>query len=426
MNGTTSNFVPGYFPEITGNSSVLAGSTVQLSNPQTGGTWSSSSGAIATVNSSGLVTGVSAGTVTITYSYCGQSTSYSVTVNSAAALTVISTGITSFSSCLGFVSPAQSITVSGANLTANVTVTAPTGYEVSTSVASGYASSITITASGTLNATTVYIRLSSSASVGSVNGTLTITSTDATTQSVSLTGAVTAAPSAGTLSGTQAICVGNTTTYTSSVNGGAWTSSNTAVATVNASGVITGVTAGTATITYTVTGTDGCADATATRSVTVSALPPISITQTNPSVCQGGDIILEAVSSAASQIYGSGFGTNPNISAAVDQNWEVVALPQTFYNSATFSAMNVTLPYSAKVISGADLPSIFAYRNGFNDGSNTYYWIAPYANATSLQGGSYNWIVRQEFQVSSSGTYNFSFTGAGDNDISFFLCGNFV
>ncbi len=412
-----------------------------------------------------------------------------------------SSSFSNFVACSGNISSVQTFTVSGTNLTNNVVVTAPTGFEVSLNNATGFGSTATITASGTLSATNVYIRMAATAT-GNPTGNITIASTGTTDQTIAVSGNVTAAtsagtlsgtqaicvgntttfsssvsggiwtssdttiatvntsgvitgvtagtatitytvsgsggcadatatrsvtittaPSAGTLSGTQAICVGNTTTYTSSVNGGAWTSSNTAVATVNASGVITGVTAGTATITYTVTGTDGCADATATRSVTVSALPPISITQTNPSVCQGGDIILEAVSSAASQIYGSGFGTNPNISAAVDQNWEVVALPQTFYNSATFSAMNVTLPYSAKVISGADLPSIFAYRNGFNDGSNTYYWIAPYANATSLQGGSYNWIVRQEFQVSSSGTYNFSFTGAGDNDISFFVDG---
>jgi hypothetical protein len=42
------------------------------------------------------------------------------------------------------------------------------------------------------------------------------------------------------------------------------------VATVNASGLVTGVAAGTATITYTVAGTGGCANATATRTVTVN------------------------------------------------------------------------------------------------------------------------------------------------------------
>ena len=46
---------------------------------------------------------------------------------------------------------------------------------------------------------------------------------------------VTAAPSAGTLSGTQSVLIGNTTIFSSTISGGTWTSSNTAIATVNPS-----------------------------------------------------------------------------------------------------------------------------------------------------------------------------------------------
>ncbi|WP_193372059.1 Ig-like domain-containing protein, partial [Pedobacter agri] len=53
--------------------------------------------------------------------------------------------------------------------------------------------------------------------------------------------------------GTNTVCVGSTTQYSNSTSGGVWSSSNTAVATVNASGLVTGVSAGTATIIYTVT-----------------------------------------------------------------------------------------------------------------------------------------------------------------------------
>ena len=89
---------------------------------------------------------------------------------------------------------------------------------------------------------------------------------------------VTAAPVAGTLSGTQNVCVGLTTTFSSTQTGGTWSSSNTAIATINSStGVITGVAAGTATMTYTVTGTGGCPNATATRTVTVTTIPTLSI-----------------------------------------------------------------------------------------------------------------------------------------------------
>ena len=51
---------------ITGTDSVCAGATVTLTNPASGGSWTSGSPAIATV-SSGVVTGVASGTATITY-----------------------------------------------------------------------------------------------------------------------------------------------------------------------------------------------------------------------------------------------------------------------------------------------------------------------------------------------------------------------
>jgi hypothetical protein len=99
---------------------------------------------------------------------------------------------------------------------------------------------------------------------------------------------VTAAPSTGTLSGTQTVCSNGTTTFSSTVLGGTWTSGNTAVATINgASGVITPVAAGTATMTYTVTGTGGCANATATRTVTVSPLSVGGSVSGTATICSG-------------------------------------------------------------------------------------------------------------------------------------------
>src|SRR5690554_4231745 len=97
---------------------------------------------------------------------------------------------------------------------------------------------------------------------------------------------VTAPPNAGTLSGTQTVCEGSTTTFSTTSSGGTWSSSNMAIATVDGSGVITGLTDGTATITYTVTGTGGCSDATATRTVTVDPLPTVTIPSSGI-LCEG-------------------------------------------------------------------------------------------------------------------------------------------
>lgn len=70
---------------ITGANSVCPGNSTSLSCVTAGGTWSSSNSSVASINSSGLVTGVSAGTVTISYlvtnaNNCSSSSTYSVTV----------------------------------------------------------------------------------------------------------------------------------------------------------------------------------------------------------------------------------------------------------------------------------------------------------------------------------------------------------
>jgi len=69
-------------------------------------------------------------------------------------------------------------------------------------------------------------------------------------------------------------------------------SGNASIATVNStSGVVTGVAPVTVTLTYTVVGTGGCLDATATRSVTVTA-PPNAGTLSGPTeLCVEEDTI---------------------------------------------------------------------------------------------------------------------------------------
>src|SRR5580692_11333191 len=48
------------------------------------------------------------------------------------------------------------------------------------------------------------------------------------------------------------VCIGSTTYFNDTTSGGAWSSSNTAVATINTSGEVTGILPGTSTITYSV------------------------------------------------------------------------------------------------------------------------------------------------------------------------------
>ncbi|MES2703848.1 MAG: Ig-like domain-containing protein [Bacteroidota bacterium] len=100
------------------------------------------------------------------------------------------------------------------------------------------------------------------------------------------------APSAGTLSGSAMLCAPGTTTLSSTVSGGTWTSGATGVATAGATtGVINGVSAGTATISY--AASNSCGTAVATRIVTVSSTVPAVAAIGGPStVCTGNTITL--------------------------------------------------------------------------------------------------------------------------------------
>jgi hypothetical protein len=66
-------------PTITGNNSLCIGGTTNLTGLPAGGVWTSSNNAVATVNPSGIVTGISYGYADITYSISGAGCSGSYT-----------------------------------------------------------------------------------------------------------------------------------------------------------------------------------------------------------------------------------------------------------------------------------------------------------------------------------------------------------
>jgi hypothetical protein len=116
-------------------------------------------------------------------------------------------------------------------------------------------------------------------------------------------------PEAGVLSGVQSICVGSSTSFTSTVAGGTWSSSNTNVATVNTTtGVVTGIAAGTATMTYTVLGTGGCPNATALRVVSVNAPVSAGTLAGNQNICVG-----ESTTFTSTAIGGVWSSANPSV-----------------------------------------------------------------------------------------------------------------
>jgi len=91
-------------------------------------------------------------------------------------------------------STSKNFTVSGSDLANDVTLTAPTNYELSHSPSNGYFDSETLSpVSGTLDETTIYVRLKAGLEVGDYTGNLTIVC-GSLSQSVALSGTVSEQP----------------------------------------------------------------------------------------------------------------------------------------------------------------------------------------------------------------------------------------
>jgi hypothetical protein len=103
----------------------------------------------------------------------------------AATPTISSSGsLSALSTTYGTVSSNTSFNVSGANMTAGILVTPPAGFEVSTSASSGFATSITVGAAGTIASTTVYVRLAATTAPGTYSGNVVLSSSGASNVNV--------------------------------------------------------------------------------------------------------------------------------------------------------------------------------------------------------------------------------------------------
>ena len=117
--GATSNFIGNTIVNfaVSGTSIVCANSTSQFTHPRSGGTWSISNGASASINSSGLVTTLENENVTVFYTYtingCSVTDSKSVSINTPTAPVVTSP----VNLCQGVTATALTATpASGSNL----------------------------------------------------------------------------------------------------------------------------------------------------------------------------------------------------------------------------------------------------------------------------------------------------------------------
>jgi hypothetical protein len=101
---------------------------------------------------------------------------------------VSTNSLTGFSHFVGTPSAEETFDVSGDFLTDDLEVTAPANYEVSLTSGSGFGPSVSITNSGTVAATPIYVRLNGPAANYTQNGDITVTSSGANTENVALEG----------------------------------------------------------------------------------------------------------------------------------------------------------------------------------------------------------------------------------------------
>jgi Immunoglobulin domain/Bacterial Ig-like domain (group 2) len=240
-----------------------------------------------------------------------------------------------------------------------------------------------VSASYTLNSAT---QITATLPVGATTGTVSVTTSSGTgTSAGSFT--INPLPTVAAITGSTNVCVGGTTTLSDVTSGGTWSSVSPSKATVNASGLVTGIAAGTSLITYTYTNGNGCTNS-ASTTITVNPLPVVTAAG---SVCIGNTI-------QATPNTGGTWISNDTSKATIDNSGLITGTTSgnvtfTFTDaitgcSATTSAVGVVSspliisnPAGTQTVCSGSSASFIVTATG---GGLTYQW---YNGATSLTNG---------------------------------------
>jgi autotransporter-associated beta strand protein len=316
---TTATLTVNLLPAVTltGFNNVCQGGTTTLNGSPSGGSWSHAN-AVATVSSSGAVTGVaSTGTDVITYTYtsglgCTNIDTQAVSIIAAPNAGTI-TGADSF--CTGATSVYTSSGDAGGKWFSSsdfvLTIDSLTG--VGTGNGEGYVS--------------IMYKLTSGCGVYTAD------------KIVYIKGY----PEMANISDPTTMCVGQSISLEADIAGGEWTSSDTDLATVTSSGIVTALATGTPEIFYTITNECGATNSYTTITINdVPATPP-AITGT-PTLCVDG---LTTLSNATAG--GTWTSSNPGI-ATVNASGVVYGV----------SVGNLQISYTTSNACGSSAPATVA------------------------------------------------------------------
>jgi len=383
---------------ITGTLSTTVGNSATLTNTTSGGAWSSADNTIATISSSGVVSAVKAGVVTITYTFtnsnnCSNQVSalFTVTANNTIVAPVISAATTT-TFCDG-----QNVVLSS-NDAASIQ-----WYKDGNSITNATSQTYTATSSGTYKV----VKTSSNNSAASNEIIVTVN----------------ALPTLSAITGTLSTTVGNSATLTNTTTGGVWSSADNTIATISNSGVVSAVKVGVVTITYTFTNSNNCSNQvsalfTVTANNTIVA--PVISAATTTTFCEGQNVVLSSNDAASIQWYKDGNSianaTSQTYTATSSGTYKVVK--KSGNNSVSSNEIIVTVNEKPAT------PSITRDNNNllssFSGTNNWYKESTIIPNETNnlyrpTSGGNYTVkAINKGCESSLSSSYNFLITYIGD------------
>ena len=334
----------------------------------------------------------------------------------SATPTITATGsLTGMTVCAGSASASQSITVSGADLTANIIVTAPTGYELSLSSTTGFGASVTLNqVSGAVAATTLYVRLAANAINGAA-GNIVVGSTGATDKTVAtLAAIVNPIPPTPTIGagGPITFCAGGSVVLTSSsATGNQWYKDGVPISGANSQTYIA-----TASGAYTVIVTASSCSSAASAGTTVNTnatLPTPTIGAGGPTTfCAGGSVVLTSSSATGNQWYKDGVAISTEINqtytATAAGTYTVVTTALTCSSAASSGTTVVVNSIPATPTIGAGGPTTFCAGGSVVLTSSSATGNQWYKEGTAISGAT-----NQTYSANASGTYTVIVTASG-------------
>jgi trimeric autotransporter adhesin len=355
---------------ITGNVEVCEGAAIALGSTPSGGSWTSSN-TNASVDASGMVTGNTFGTATITYQ----------------------------------------LPVTGCIRTAVVTVNQlPSAISGTLEVCEGLTTTLVSTPTGgTWSSSNANASVSSAGVVtGNTFGTATITYERPVTGCIR-TAEVTVHALPVAIVGATQVCATSAITLTNADAGGSWSSSNPSVGSVDAvTGVVTGIMAGSVVITYTLP--TSCI---ATHNVVVNALPVVYNVTGGGSYCDFASGVLVGVdNSDIGTTYSLYRGTifmasQPGVGSSIDFGFMTAAGTYTVLATSSASCENA-MSGSATVIITPSVMPVVSLTTTPNDtvcaGTSVTF------TATSVNGGTapaYTWTVNGSLVTSTVSTHSY-------------------